>query len=241
MFKIHKNVLVITIAAALLFIAGAGLLIRKQTPGEEQNKNQEQAQVNNESANLNNEEAVAENPDDKYKGVITKEEGGWKKYRNEYWGIEFEFEDSEDVMEFQEGSSGLSIRGPVPEESKQHYPEDDKNPYIYINFHDYSNKNYNSLKNYLETVGWNNYQNPAELISIKEFNNKNDIRFYEVLASVKSCNMVPDESGNRSCKTFDSKQYYTEYNKLDNKDYLVINYMEEELCREVLDLFQFIQ
>src|SRR3989339_139955 len=202
MFKIHKNVLVITIAAALLFIAGAGLLIRKQTPGEEQNKNQEQAQVNNESTNLNNEEAVAENPDDKYKGVITKEEGGWKKYRNEYWGIEFEFEDSEDVMEFQEGSSGLSIRGPVPEESKQYYPEDDKNPYIYIDFFSYTvinNKKYDNLKDYLEVAWKMLFSDPEELISI------------------------------------------TEFNKLDNKDYLVINYMEEELCRNVLDSFQFIQ
>ncbi len=181
--------------------------------------------------------------DEKYKGTTTKETNGWKKYRNEYYGIEFEFQDKEDVMELQEGSSGVSIWGPISAEEVSNYPAGAKNPYIYIDFYYYDifdNKKYDNLKSYLDVAWKTLFPDPDELIAIKEFGNNNGIKFYEVVTSGKSCNKIPDKNGNRSCKTYESTQYYTEYNKLDNKNYTNIH-GNVDFCSNIIDSLQFVK
>lgn len=44
-----------------------------------------------------------------YSGEITKEANGWKKYRNEYWGIEFRFRDFEDKINIRESSDRITL------------------------------------------------------------------------------------------------------------------------------------
>lgn len=77
--------------------------------------------------------------------------------------------------------------------------------HAYILFQYYNGEKYSSLKEYLESGGWDIYQESAGLISIKEVLNNNGLKFIETIAKVSG--------GRQSSGYYKDKAYYTNYNK----------------------------
>ena len=180
------------------------------------------------SAVNNNDQQIIQEQKKEFECGIIKEENGLKTYRNEYWGVEFSFKDDEDNLKIGKAcQSGIVIS----ENSERLYP------YIYIGFFEndfeFDQKQYNTLKEYLEAGGWNAYSESAESISIKEIKNNNGLTFVETIANV---------SGGRQVEGYGkNKIYYIEYDKkLKNKNILRIKYADFNMPKDVIDTFKFI-
>ena len=161
---------------------------------------------------------------------IIKNENGLKTYRNEYWGIEFSFMDEEGDLKVGQGCKSAVV---ISKNSGDFWP------YIYIGFLKEDFNRYSNLKEYLNKwKGWDQYQEAAELISIKEIKNNNDLTFIETIANVSG--------GGQSSGYYKSKNYYIEYNKIKDKNYISIfgpgfNSLDlHENFEYIIDTFKFI-
>ncbi|MCD4705857.1 hypothetical protein K8R61_02125 [bacterium] len=110
-----------------------------------------------------------------YSGELTKEANGWKKYKNEYWGVEFRFMDEKDEMKVAEWSVGVIVVDSKTED-----------PYIYINIYCYDDRDFDNFQDYIEK---NKIWDPGlgapapavtKLVSIKEKINKNNTKYLRV-------------------------------------------------------------
>lgn len=159
-----------------------------------------------------------------YEGELIKEKDGWKKYRNEYWGIEFRFRDEGDEIDKNDMRDGMEL---IYNKKGRIYI------FFYKNSFKFDQKQQANLKEYLKAGGWNNYTNRAELISLKEVKNNNNLTFIEVITNV---------SGGRQSPGFHKdKIYYIECNKkIKNKNVIKIDYSNFNLSQDIIDNFKFI-
>ena len=174
----------------------------------------------------NNDQKIIQEQKKEFECGIIKEENGLKTYRNEYWGVEFSFRDEENNFKISQGCKGSIV---ISEDSKE------LRHYIYIFFEQnsfkFDQKQYNTLKESLEAGGWNQYQNIAELISIKEIKNNNNLTFIEVIANVSGGRQSSGYSKHGVC--------YIEYNK-NNKNIIRIYNTHVDIANNVIDTFKFI-
>jgi len=177
--------------------------------------------------NNGNDQKINQEQKKEYEGKLIKEENGWKRYRNEYWGVEFRFRDEEDEIINNDMRDGVIIRH---KEKGPHI-----NPYIYISFYKdnfrFDQKQQANLKEYLEAGGWNIYQESAELISIKDITNNNGLTFIEVVANVSGGRQSSGYSKHGVC--------YIEYNK-NNKNIIKIRNIHADIADDIINSFKFI-
>lgn len=226
MLKNLKSVLIITVVVAVIFIVVIGFLPKKQMPAGEQgqNQNQELAQINNENADLNNNEVIVESPDDKYNGVVIKEENGWKKYRNKGAGVEFRFGDKEDKFVIISDYNKIIIHNIVDLPGNLTSSESIS---VYIGSIFPKNRDqYNNFREYLE-ANWR--YDPGVFIGgatglkeIKEIINKNDTVLYKVVAELRG-----------------GKEYVFYQTEINNRSFFEIRCLHDEnMCQDVLDTFR---
>lgn len=159
--------------------------------------------------NNSNDQQINQEQKKEFECGIIKEANGWKRYRNEYWGVEFSFRDEGDNFKISQGCKSNIV---ISENSER------LNPYIYIYFYKndfkFNQKQQANLKEYLEAGGWDNHTELAELISIKELTNNNGLTFIETIANVSG--------GRQFSGYYKVSSYYMEYNKMKDKNYIYI-------------------
>jgi len=171
------------------------------------------------------------NDNQKYQGETVKEADGWKKYTNKYFGIEFRFRDEGDEVGIFSGRDRLVLG------SKK---DIQGNPRIYLFFSELTEQYPNpdsKLLDYLK-VGWNGYQEQAQLIAITHHTNQQDTNYYSVSAKVNGGMQSPGI-------TYTDTKYYFEYPKNSQQKDKHINYIQisggdDDLTKSVISSFKFL-
>lgn len=209
-----------------MIMAVSGCNKRPMSGDDGKNTASNQEQKISTSSEVLNKQEVQIDEDDKYKGVITEENDGWRLYSNGYFGIEFRYKNENGDIEFIESSNGISLIKDDEDPAKRiNYASIDFYPYFNIN----GKSRYETLLSYLE-LSWNQYQHSAELLGINEIVNNNNVRFYDVKSKVNNFKK-PDEE---IARTFESNIYYTEYCEKDF-DYTSLTCHVQETCQNILD------
>jgi len=133
------------------------------------NQNINQDGNTNQNANTNQPEEID------YSGKTTKDENGWKTYKNPYWGIEFKFQDAGNRIRVDGGSTGVYLS----ENS------DKLNGYTDIDISCYDSEDFDSLQEYIiDQKIWDPGQGapaPAtKFISLNEKINNNGLKYLRI-------------------------------------------------------------
>jgi len=231
-----KKTLIITIITVIILaLIGGGVFWYLNTKNNENTANDDSQVVQNEENNKieNNKEEVKneEDPNAKYQGETIKEADGWKKYRNEYFGIEFRFKDEGGEIGIFD-SSGRIVLGDKKDIQG--------NPKIYLFFSELTEQYPNpesKLYDYLK-VGWNGYQEQAQFIAITPQTNEQGTNYYSVSAKVNGGMQSPGI-------TYIDTKYYFEYpTNLQQKDkhinYIQISSGDNDLTKSIISSFNFL-
>lgn len=208
----NKFTLLILTVALIAVVSGCG---KKQAGPATKN--------NNTTTTTTNSQIIDKQPDKKeWQGEVISEKEGWKKYRNDYYGIEFRFLDKENIIKHQDRSKNrITFLGPLGGSGED-------TPYIDMLINDFmriNHKSYDNLNDYLK-VAWNTYQEAAELVSIEKLSNGNNIDYFIVKARVSGGGQVPGY--------LNSVKYYFEYNYLKDKDYIGMTCHHRTICEDIV-------
>ena len=123
-----KKTLLLTTILTITLIVVSGCVKNKQSDIENEStvvveKDDKQEEVVK--------EVKQEDSNAKYQGETIKEADGWKKYRNEYFGIEFRFRDEGDKLEV------YSSRNEINLVDRNWRNISEGGPYIYIEIYNY--------------------------------------------------------------------------------------------------------
>jgi len=225
-----KKQLIIT-AIIILTLIGGGvfwyLKQEKQSVNPLVTENEQKKNEPEQTSDLN----PQTNDNQKYQGETVKEADGWKKYTNKYFGIEFRFRDEGDEVGIFSGRDRLVLG------SKK---DIQGNPRIYLFFSELTEQYPNpdsKLLDYLK-VGWNGYQEQAQLIAITHHTNQQDTNYYSVSAKVNGGMQSPGI-------TYTDTKYYFEYPKNSQQKDKHINYIQisggdDDLTKSVISSFKFL-
>ncbi len=174
MFK-KQIVIFITLLTIFLVVSGC----QKQSKNNQTViNNQEQQESGKDSQN----QEIETELEKEWQGELIHEKDGWKRYRNEYYGVEFRFRDKSDEIVIYD-----HIRNGIGLSSVNSKKEDIRS--LGINFFKYIGRDdieaYSDLKHYLE-INYDYLQHQAEFIGINQIKNNNDLIFYELVTSLES-------------------------------------------------------
>ena len=98
---LNKKIIILVLCLAVLMVV-SGCIKKTEKPAVNNNDQQNIATTADQKTELEQKK--------EYEGELIKEENGWKRYRNEYWGVEFRFRDEEDEMSNNDMKDGVVIR-----------------------------------------------------------------------------------------------------------------------------------
>jgi len=226
-----KKTLIITIITVIILaLIGGGVFWYLNTKNNENTANDDSQVVQNEENNKieNNKEEVKneEDPNAKYQGETIKEADGWKKYRNEYFGIEFRFKDEGDELKFYHNKNIITLyKYPIA-------------PDVYLTTGSFTSSG-QILDEYVNE-NWNYYNDPnAQLISIEKVVNDNGFKFFAVTS--KGVHRSAGTGAGAFYEAIDTA-YYIEYKNKDGRDLMIIysGSSGADLLQQIVNSFNFI-
>jgi len=165
-----------------------------------------------------------------YKGELTEEENGWKRYRNKNLGIEFKFQDiGNDIKLYAYGDGVMLLENNI-----------DGHPLIYIDLFSIGNQfSPLSLKEYLENGAWKQTGYEDELVYIKEITNNNNVLFYEVKYRGYSKNQTAESGFKEGYYT--GKYYWADYHNKNQEENMLFMHGNEDLQEDIVKTFKFLE
>ena len=209
--------IIVVFGTAIFYISQ----IHQENQRQIQAKKQKQELTQKETKKNSPEKDNDNNNEPDYSGTVTKEENGWKRYTNPYWGIEFRFRDEGDKMKIQSDRDGIFVS--------------DGDDITYIDI--YSEK-FDNLYRYLQkNQNWSECFPDApelKLISMEKLTNKNQVEYIKVTARARSVR-------NRDVY-YTIEEYFLNYNNPKHKDknFIVIHGTEGEVFNQIINSFKFI-
>ncbi len=170
-----------------------------------------------------------------WQGELIKEDDHWKKYINNYYGIEFRFRDEDDILYvYDETKEGFGV---MCKNTIEKCPIST----VGFNFWKYRNtdnkSNYKNLREYLD-YRWNDYSVDAELIHIKKLPNNYNVTIFETKAKVYNYYKPTIEHPEKIVEAINTR-YYIEYCKLKDKNYILsMCDISKDICRQALTSFK---
>ncbi len=237
--KKYTKTSILTFLSIVLVFSIAGCSPRAKQASKDIKKegnNTEQRKDNIASTTKKNNKEKTDISDKKeWQGELINEEDHWKKYVNDYYGIEFRFRDEEDILYVRdENKNGFSV---ICRDRTKKCPVS----VVGFNFREYrdtdNKSDYENLREYLD-YRWNDYSVDAELIYIKKLPSNYDTTIFEVKAKVYNYYKPTIEHPEKIVEAINIR-YYIEYSKLENKNYILsMCDISKDICREALTSFK---
>jgi hypothetical protein len=247
--KKYTKTTIFTLLSIILVFSIAGCSPRTEQVDnniKDETNNTEQRKDNIASTTKKNNKEKTDISDKKeWQGELINEEDHWKKYVNDYYGIEFRFRDDEDILyvryenknSFTIGCKDVIEKCPFDILGTTGFSFSS-----YLTRHDddmYKN-NYENLRDYLD-YAWKSYLDDAKLAYIKKIPNDFSSSIYEVKVNFKYYFKPTIEHPEKIVDAHDIK-YYIEYHNLKDKDYLEVSCdISKDICREALTSFKIIE